>query len=66
MDNHGALCVWMMLARNQRTALVFEFVREKLIYQLDDRCVAYDLALLALSGFFFSRFTAVILSTVSN
>ena len=46
--------------------LALEPVKIKPIYQLEDGWVAYDLALLAFSGFFFSWFAAVVLSTVSH
>jgi hypothetical protein len=53
-------------AINQRTALLRSPVKNKPIYQLEDGWVAYDLALLAFSGFFFSWFAAVVLSNVSH
>lgn len=53
---------WLQKSENRPA---FESVNIELTYQSGDPYVAYDLALLTLSCFFFSWLAAVILSTVS-
>jgi hypothetical protein len=60
-DNYEAILCEEDACRKSEDRLALEPVKIKPIYQLEDGWVAYDLALLAFSGFFFSWFAAVVL-----
>ena len=66
MDNHEGIMSIDSARQKSEDRHAFQLVTVNLgVWGLEDQCTAYDLALLALSRFFFSWLAAIILSMVS-